>query len=91
MRLIFYAACLNSAPARFLIQSYAIEVQVSTHVLAHVRVPEFDGSKLHKGFAGTVPGFVTSRHKTVTSGASHHLRTKLTGLPRGSGASLTEN
>ena len=47
----FLAACLNSAPARFFIQSYAIQVQVSTHVLAHVRVPEFDGSALHQELA----------------------------------------
>jgi len=45
------AACLNSAPARFFIQSYAIEVQVSTHVLKHVRVPAYDGSPRHRRLA----------------------------------------
>jgi hypothetical protein len=47
----FLAACLNSSPARFLIQSYTIEVQVSTHVLSHVAVPSFDGSPLHRELA----------------------------------------
>lgn len=47
----FLAACLNSSPARFLIQSYVIEVQVSTHVLSHVRIPDYDASPLHKDLA----------------------------------------
>jgi N-6 DNA Methylase len=47
----FLAACLNSSPARFLIQSYTISVQVSTHVLSHVRVPPYDGSPLHDELA----------------------------------------
>jgi hypothetical protein len=47
----FLAACLNSSPARFLIQSYTIEVQVSTHVLSHVAVPSFDGGSLHRELA----------------------------------------
>jgi hypothetical protein len=47
----FLAASLNSSPARFLIQSYVIEVQVSTHVLAHVHVPDYDGSPLHRDLA----------------------------------------
>ena len=47
----FLAACLNSAPARFLIQSYAIEVQVSTHVLSHVKVPEYAGTEVQRNLA----------------------------------------
>ena len=47
----FLAACLNSSPARFLIQSYAIEVQISTHVLSHVAVPAFNGTALHQELA----------------------------------------
>lgn len=47
----FLCACLNSAPARFLIQSYAIEIQVSTHVLSHVAVPDFNDSSLHNKLA----------------------------------------
>ena len=47
----FLAACLNSSPARFVIPSYVIEVQVSTHVLSHVRVPDYDGSPLHRDLA----------------------------------------
>ena len=48
----FLAACLNSSPARFLIQSYAIEVQVSTHVLSHVKVPDYVGSEIQRKLAG---------------------------------------
>jgi hypothetical protein len=47
----FLAACLNSSPARFLIQSYAIEVQVSTHVLSHVSVPEYRGTEVQRSLA----------------------------------------
>ena len=47
----FLAGCLNSSPARFLIESYAIEIQVSTHVLSHVRVPEYAGSEIQKDIA----------------------------------------
>ena len=47
----FLAACLNSAPARFIIQSYAIEVQVSTHVLLHVNVPDYVGTEAQKDLA----------------------------------------
>jgi hypothetical protein len=47
----FLAACLNSSPARFLIQSYAIEVQISTHVFFHVALPSYEGTKLQSSLA----------------------------------------
>ena len=38
----FVCALLNSAPARFVVNSYSIETQFSTHVFDYVRVPRFD-------------------------------------------------
>lgn len=37
----YLAAVLNSSPARFLIDSYVVNVQISTHVLKHVAVAQF--------------------------------------------------
>ena len=40
----FLCACMNSSPANFVVKSYSIEVQISTHVLRYVNVPQFDPS-----------------------------------------------
>jgi hypothetical protein len=38
----YLCGVLNSAPSRFLVQSYVVETQISTHALQNMRVPEFD-------------------------------------------------
>ena len=38
----FICAMLNSAPARFVVNSYSIETQFSTHVFDYVRVPKYN-------------------------------------------------
>jgi len=38
----YLCGALNSAPVRLLVQSYAVETQTSTHVLAHAAVPGFN-------------------------------------------------
>jgi len=37
----YLAAVLNSSPARFLIDSYVVKIQISTHVLKNLAVPTF--------------------------------------------------
>ena len=36
----FICGMLNSSPARFVVNSYSIETQFSTHVFNHVRIPQ---------------------------------------------------
>jgi hypothetical protein len=38
----YLAALLNSAPAREFVESYAVRIQISTHVLRNLRVPKYD-------------------------------------------------
>ncbi len=38
----YVAACLNSSPGQFVVLSYAVNIQMNTHILEHVRVPSFD-------------------------------------------------
>ena len=40
----YVAAMLNSTPAGEFVRSYSLRVQMSTHVLRHLRVPRFDAS-----------------------------------------------
>jgi len=40
----FLAAVLNSSPARFVINSYVVKVQISTHVLKNIAVPPFSAN-----------------------------------------------
>lgn len=48
----YLAAVLNSSPARFVIDSYVVKVQISTHVLKNVAVPTFSGrNALHVSLA----------------------------------------
>jgi hypothetical protein len=48
----YLAAVLNSSPARFMIDSYVIKVQISTHVLKHLAVPTFSPkNKIHRALA----------------------------------------
>jgi hypothetical protein len=37
----YLAAVLNSSPARFVINSYVVKVQISTHVIKNLAVPDF--------------------------------------------------
>ena len=37
----FVCACLNSRVTRFIVKSYAIDTQISTHVLNYVKIPRF--------------------------------------------------
>jgi hypothetical protein len=48
----YLAAVLNSSPARFVIDSYVVKVQISTHVLKYLAVPTFSSrSSLHAALA----------------------------------------
>src|SRR5206468_729406 len=38
---LFLSGMLNSAPARYVVLSYTVSTQISTHVLENVPVPEF--------------------------------------------------
>jgi hypothetical protein len=40
----YLAATLNSQPAREFVEAYAVRIQISTHVLRNLRVPQFDES-----------------------------------------------
>ncbi len=48
----YLAALLNSSPAVFFIQSYVINIQISTHVLKYVKIERFSAStSLHQQLA----------------------------------------
>lgn len=48
----YLAALLNSRPAREFVDSYAVKIQISTHVLRYLRVPKFDAADpLHAALA----------------------------------------
>ncbi len=48
----FLASALNSAPVRRAIADYAIEIQISTHVLKYIRIPRYDSAnQLHRHIA----------------------------------------
>ena len=38
----YLCGALNSSPARLLVASYAVEIQMDTHILSHVAIPRFD-------------------------------------------------
>lgn len=38
----FVCACMNNSPANFIVKSYSIEIQISTHVLRYIKVPRYD-------------------------------------------------
>ncbi|MCS7161803.1 MAG: SAM-dependent DNA methyltransferase, partial [Bacteroidia bacterium] len=45
----FICACINSAITRFIAQSYAIDIQMDTHILRNIRIPKFDSrSSIHR-------------------------------------------
>ncbi len=46
---LFLAAMLGSTIARFTVLSYTIATQISTHVLNHVGVPQYDGNSATHG------------------------------------------
>lgn len=46
---LFLAAMLGSTIARFTVLSYTIATQISTHVLNHVGVPQYDGNSAAHG------------------------------------------
>ena len=49
----YLCTMLNSNPARFLVQNYIVETQISTHALRHVRIPKFNpADKVHQELAG---------------------------------------
>ena len=44
----YLCAVLNSAIARFIVKTYAVGTQISTHILQYIRMPKFDEkNKLH--------------------------------------------
>ncbi len=48
----YLAGMLNSTPAREFVESYTLRIQISTHVLRNLRIPEFDGANgLHREMA----------------------------------------
>jgi len=48
----YLAAALNSSPARFIVESYVVKVQISTHVLKHLAIPAYSsGNPVHKALA----------------------------------------
>jgi hypothetical protein len=63
----YLCAALASAPARFAVAAYAVEISVSTHVLDHVAVPRFSAKNpLHKRLAK----LSIDAHDTAASGDS---------------------
>lgn len=40
----FVCACMSSSPAAFLVKSYSIAIQISTHVLRYAGIPRYDPS-----------------------------------------------
>lgn len=48
----YLCAALNSVPARFVVASYAVEIQMDTHILENVAVPRFSPeSEIHQRLA----------------------------------------
>jgi len=48
----FLCAVLNSAPARLAVSAYAVEIQMNTHILENIKVPEFSpNDKRHSRLA----------------------------------------
>lgn len=48
----YICACLQSAPARYLVRSYSIETQISTHILQRIPVERYSAAQaLHRDLA----------------------------------------
>ncbi len=48
----YLCAALNSSPAQFIVLSYAVNIQMDTHVLENIRIPSFDQTNIvHRNLA----------------------------------------
>lgn len=66
----FIAGALNSAPVKKAVSDYAIDIQISTHVLNYIRIPRFERkSELHLQIAS----ISASCHKAAASGDKKRL------------------
>ena len=71
----FTAAVLNSSVSRLIVASYTIETSISTHVLKHVRVPEYDNTK---GNMRTLANLAKQLHKKPDAvSVSHEIDTRV--------------
>ena len=72
----YVCAMLNSAVSILVVKSYAVETQTSTHVLEHVRLPQFDAKdKRHQRLAE-----LSKRAHELVAEATDPARKRLTAL-----------
>src|SRR6266566_326932 len=72
----YVCAMLNSAVSTLVVKSYAVETQTSTHVLEHVRLPQFDAKdKRHQRLAE-----LSKRAHELVAEATDPARKRLTAL-----------
>lgn len=61
----YLCALLNSAPARLVVAAYAVEIQISTHILENIRIPGFSEKNLAHLRLGELS---EAAHKAADSG-----------------------
>jgi len=67
----YLGAILNSAPANFVVKSYTVSTQISTHVLDNINIPKFsNGNRVHARLAD----LSLAAHKAAASGETNELK-----------------
>lgn len=67
----FVCACLNSSVGQMVAVSYAVEIQMTPHILEHIRIPRFDpGNPVH----GRLAELSKEAHAAAAKGDAQGLR-----------------
>jgi hypothetical protein len=67
----FVCACLNSSVGQMVAVSYAVEIQMTPHILEHIRIPRFDpGNPVH----GRLAELSKEAHAAAARGDAQDLR-----------------
>jgi SAM-dependent methyltransferase len=67
----YLCAMLNSVPARFVVASYGVTIQMNTHVLENVRVPRYDAAlSVH----GELSALSQQAHAATAAGETERVR-----------------
>jgi hypothetical protein len=67
----YLCACMNSSPANFIVKSYSIEIQISTHVLRYLRIPKYDpANSIHKHLST----LSQQAHSAIIDGNIDHIK-----------------
>jgi len=90
----FLCALLNCVLARYIVQTYTITTQISTHILEHVGVPKYDGrNSLHRELAllsQRAHGFAAKGEKEALKEVGEEMDRKAAGLWDITGGELKE-